>query len=77
MRHRLVEKINLTLTRSEVPALLKKAKATIAWIIVLIFVVCIVIAAIILWQFPYVKVFYKRHFAGYVIGKLTITKMFA
>ena len=67
-------RFNLTLIRSEVPGLLKQA--TIAWIIILILVVCIVILLIILWQFPYVKVFYKRYFAAYIIGKLTIIKIF-
>ena len=67
-------KFNLTLTRSEVPGLLKQA--TIAWIIILILVVCIVILVIILWQFPYVKVFYKRYFAAYIVGKLTIIEIF-
>ena len=69
-----IDRFNLTLTKSEVPGLLKQA--TIAWIIILILVVCIVIFVIILWQFPYVKVFYKRYFAAYIVGKLRIIEMF-
>ena len=57
----------VTLSPNEVPKLF--AAATIAWITIIVLLVFVSISLLIFWQFPYVKFYYKKYLAAYVIGK--------